>query len=174
MPTLEKKAVVAEVAEQMKLAKSIFLTDYKGLNVQEMNELRSAFSNVDVKYRVVKNTLAKLSSKEAGCEELSEYFVGPVGLVFGMDDPVAPAKVLKEFTKKNDKLEVMACLFEGAMIGKERVGDLAELPTREQILGQLVGVLQAPIRNLAFSLNGIMSNLVYAINAVKEEKEKNS
>ncbi len=171
MPTPEKEAVVAEVAEQLQQANSIFLTDFTGLNVQELGELRKSFREVQVKYRVVKNTLTKLSAKEAGCDDLVEYFIGPTGLAFGMDDPAAPAKVIRDFAKKNDKLKVRACLFEGVLFGEERVAELADLPSREGVLGQLVGVLQAPVSNLAFSLNGILSKLVYALDAVKEQKE---
>lgn len=174
MPTPEKEATVAEIAEQMKRANSVFLTDFKGLNVQEISELRKAFAGVQVEYRVVKNTLAKLSIKQAGCEELESYFEGPTALAFGMEDPTAPAKVIKDFSKKNEKLSVRACLFEGELFGEERVADLANLPSRDEVMGQLVGVLQAPISNLAFSLNAVISKLAYALNAVKEQKENES
>lgn len=174
MATAEKEAIVKDVAGKFEEAKSVFLTDFKGLNVQEISELRRAFAGANVQYRVVKNTLARLSAQSAGCDEILEYLEGPTALAFGMDDPSAPAKVISEFTKKNDKLKVRACLFDGVVFGEERVKDLASLPSREGVLGQLVGVLQAPISNLAFSLNGILSKFVYALDAVREQKEKQS
>ncbi len=174
MPTAEKEAIVADVAEQLSKASSIFLTDYKGLNVEEITKLRQAFAGANVEYRVVKNTLAKLSAKSAGCDDIVEYLQGPTALAFGMDDPVAPARVISEFSKKNEKLTVRACLFEGVLFGEERVAELASLPSRDEVLGQLVGVLQAPISNLAYALNGVLSKLVYALDAVKEKKENES
>ena len=148
MPTPQKEEIVKEVAESLNKAKSVFLTDFKGLNVAEANSLRRAFSEQSVEFRVVKNTLARLSVKEAGCHELLEFLEGPTALAFGMDDPVAPAKVIKEFSKSSDKLELKACLFEGVLIGADQIGRLANLPSREGLLGQLVGVLNAPISKL--------------------------
>jgi len=174
MPTAEKEAVVAEVAEKMKNANSIFLTDFIGLNVQEITDLRRAFSGVQVEYRVVKNTLTRLSAKEAGCEDLLEYLEGPTAMAFGMDDPTAPAKVIKEFSKKHDKLRARACLFEGVLFGEDKLDRIANLPSRHQILCTLTGVLQAPMSNLAFALNGVISNLVYSLDAVRKQKENNS
>ncbi len=174
MPTEQKKAVVAEVTEHLKEANSVFLTDFTGLNVEDISELRRAFAGVDVRYRVVKNTLARLSVKESGCDELLEYLEGPTGIAFGYDDPTAPAKVIKEFSKKNENLKVRACLFEGVLFGEERVGQLANLPSRNEMLAKLSGVLQAPVSNLAYALNGVLSKLVYALDAVKEQKEKES
>ncbi len=174
MPTAEKEARVAEVAEQLTQAKSVFLTDFQGLNVQEINELRRAFAGVNVEYRVVKNTLARLSAKSADCEEILQYLDGPTAMAFGMDDPVAPAKVITDYAKKNDKLKVRACLFEGVLFGEDRVKEIAALPSREAVLAQLLGVLKAPVSNLAFSLNAVLSKLAYALEAVREQKEKES
>ncbi|MFQ5648380.1 MAG: 50S ribosomal protein L10 [bacterium] len=171
MPTAEKEAAVAEVAEQLSQAKSVFLTDYRGLNVQEINELRRAFAGAKVEYRVVKNTLARLSAKSAGCEQILEYLEGPTAMAFGMDDPTAPAKVIREYSRKNDKLKVRACLFEGVLFGEDRLNEIATLPSRSEILAQLSGVLQAPLSKLVYSLNGVISKLVYALQAVKEQKE---
>ena len=174
MPTAEKEAVVAEVAAQMRDANSIFLTDFIGLNVEQITELRHAFASEQVEYRVVKNTLARLSAKKADCENLLEYIDGPTAMAFGMDDPTAPAKVIKEFSKKNDFLKARACLFEGVMFGEEKLAEIASLPSRHQILSTLTGVLQAPLSNLAFALNGVVGKLVYALDAVREQKENES
>ncbi|HLG39210.1 MAG TPA: 50S ribosomal protein L10 [Chitinophagaceae bacterium] len=174
MPTVEKEKTVAEVTEKLVEAKSVFLTDFTGLNVKELSELRRIFSNAQVHYKVVKNTLARISAKNAGCDDIIEYIEGPIAMAFGMEDPIAPAKIIKEFSKKNDKLKLKACLFEGVLFGEDRLGEIASLPTREQIMAKLCGVLNAPLANLVYSLNGIISKLVYALNAVKERKEKES
>jgi len=174
MPTAEKVAAVEKMTKQLSESKSVFLTDFTGLNVEEITELRRAFSGVQVEYKVVKNTLAKRSAKEAGCEDIVEYLNGPVAMAFGIEDPVAPAKVIKEFSKKNEKLKLKACLFEGVMFGEDKLDQIANLPTRDEVLAKVCGVLNAPIANLAFALNGVLSQFVYAINAVKEQKENQS
>lgn len=125
-----------------------------------------------VQYRVVKNTLARLSAKSAGFEELLEYLEGPTAMAFGMNDPVAPAKVIDEFSKKTDKLKVKACLFEGVLFGAEDVSKIAALPSKQELLTKLAGVLNAPLSNLVFSLNGILSKLVFALNAIKDQKNE--
>ena len=172
MPTAEKVAAVERMTKQLSEAKSVYLTEFSGLNVEQITELRRAFSGVQVEYKVVKNTLAKLSAKEAGCEDIVEHLNGPIAIAFGMEDPVAPAKVIKEFSKKNEKLKLKACLFEGVLFGDDKLDQIAGLPTRDEVLAQVCGVLNAPIANLAFALNGVISKFVYAVNAVKEQKEK--
>jgi large subunit ribosomal protein L10 len=126
-----------------------------------------------VEYKVVKNTLTRLSAKSAGFEELNEYLEGPTALAFGLDDPAAPAKVIKEFIKDSDKLKVKACLFEGSLLGEEMLSDLASLPSRDEVIGKLAGVLNAPIANLAGALNGVLAQVVNVLNAVKSQKEEN-
>ena len=172
MPTPQKEAIVAEITEQLNEAKSVFLTDFKGLNVDEINDLRREFTNASVQYRVVKNSLARLSVKEAGCDELLEYLDGPTAIAFGMDDPVAPARVIKKFDKNSDKLSVKVGLMDGVLIDSTRVNEIASLPSKVQLLGQLSGVLNAPLSNLVLSLNAILSKLVFALNAVKENKDE--
>jgi len=174
MPTEQKAEIVAEVSESIQQANSVWLTDYKGLNVEEINELRRAFSNASVQYRVVKNTLARISMKSSDHENMIEYLEGPTAIAFGMDDPAAPAKVLKEFNKKDDKVQIKACLFEGVLIGTDKLEEIANLPTKQELLGQLVGVLNAPLSNLVHSLGAITSKLVYALDAVKTKKEESN
>ena len=172
MATVEKEAAVREVADKMRDAKSIFLTDFTGLNVQEISTLRKSFREASVEYKVVKNTLARLSAKSAGFEEINAYLDGPTAMAFGLQDPAAPAKVLKEFQKKSDKVRVKACLFEGTLIGEDQLSEIANLPSRDEMIAKLAGVLNAPIANLAFALNGVLAKVVYALNAVKEKKEQ--
>jgi len=172
MPTPQKEAIVAEITEQLNEAKSVFLTDFKGLNVDEINDLRRVFTGASVQYRVVKNSLARLSVKEAGCDELLEYLDGPTAIAFGMDDPAAPARVIKKFAKDSGKLSVKVGLMDGVLIDSTRVNEIASLPSKVQLLGQLSGVLNAPLSNLVLSLNAILSKLVFALNAVKENKDE--
>ncbi|MFQ5863609.1 MAG: 50S ribosomal protein L10 [bacterium] len=172
MPTSEKIATVEEIAEQLRQAKSVFLTDFSGLNVEEINNLRKSFRGASVQYRVVKNTLARLSAKSAGLEELLEYLEGPTALAFGMEDPSAPAKIITKFSKENNKLRIKACLFEGVLVGTDRISTITNLPSKGELLAKLMGSLNAPLSNLVFSLNGILRKLVYALDAVKKQKEE--
>lgn len=171
MPRPEKVAAVEEMAEKFKSAKSVFLTDFTGLNVEEINKLRRSCQAASVEYRVVKNTLARRSVRSAGCEELEPYLEGPTAIAFGMSDPVAPAKVIKEFAEKTDKPAIKVCLFEGVLIGTDKLEEIANLPNREEILGTLAVTLQAPLRGLASALSGVMRNLAYALEAVRKQKE---
>lgn len=172
MPTPQKEAIVAEITEQLNKAKSIFLTDFKGLNVDEINNLRRELTSASVQYRVVKNSLARLSVKAAGCDELLEYLDGPTAIAFGMDDPAAPVRIIKKFDKGSDKISVKVGLMDGVLIDSTRVNEIASLLSRVQLLGQLSGVLNAPLSNLVLSLNAILSKLVFALNAVKENKDE--
>ncbi|MFQ6114711.1 MAG: 50S ribosomal protein L10 [bacterium] len=172
MPTPEKIAAVEEVAKQITQAKSIFLTDFSGLNVEDINDLRKSFRGASVEYRVVKNNLARLSAKSAGCEELLEYFEGPTALAFATDDPAAPAKIIAKFAKEKDKPKIKACLFEGVLIGADQISAITNLPSRDELLAKLIGGLNAPLSNLVFSLNGILRKLVFALDAVKKQKEE--
>ncbi|MFQ5705809.1 MAG: 50S ribosomal protein L10 [bacterium] len=167
----EKVAVVEEVASKIKDAKSVFLTDFTGLNVEEINKLRRSFRAASVEYRVVKNTLARLSCKAAGHEELVEYLEGPTALAFGESDPVTPAKVITEFARKTDKPKIKACLFEGVLVGTDRMGEIASLPSKNELIAKLLGTMNAPLTGLAVSLSGILRNLAYALQAVKKQKE---
>ena len=171
MPTAEKIATVEEITKKINDAKSVFLTDFTGLNVEEMSELRRCFSKADVQYQVVKNTLARLSVKSAGFEELLEFLEGPTALAFGIEDPAAPARVINEFTKNKDFPKIKACIFDGVLVGKERAVEIANIPTREVLLASLMGGVNSPISRLALSLNGIINKLVYVLDAVKKQKE---
>ncbi len=172
MPTAEKIAKVERLTRQLSEASSVVLTDFTGLKVQEMSELRRTLQAASVQYRVVKNTLARLSVKAAGHEELLAYLEGPTAMAFGADDPGAPARLLREFSKTNDKLKFKACLIDGVLVGADRIDEIANLPSREVLLGQLAGALNAPIVGLASALNGLLVKLVTALDAVRKQKEE--
>jgi large subunit ribosomal protein L10 len=174
MPTAEKITVVDEITKRFKESKSVFLTDFTGLNVAQMTELRRAFDRASVHYEVVKNTLARRSAQSADFESVVGYLQGPTGLAFGISDPSAPARVIKEFKKTSDKLQIKACLFEGVLVGPDRVEEIANLPSREVLLSQVLGVLNAPMSKLAYSLNAVVTKLALAVDAVRKQKETQS
>lgn len=141
-----KKQVVAEVTEKFSNAKSVIITDYRGLTVAEVTELRSRLRAQGVEYRVIKNTLLKIAAKDAGIEGAEEYFQGPTAVAYGLEDAVAPAQVLSKFIKEYKKMEIKGGILEGKVIGFDEVKALADLPPREILLGQVASVFQAPIR----------------------------
>lgn len=167
----KKKQVVEEIKEKIESSQGIVLVDYRGLNVSEASELRKKFREANVDYKVYKNTLMRFAFKEAGLEEFNEYLTGPNAVAFGMDDPVAAAKVTSEYAKENEKLEIKAGVVDGKIIDIEGVKSLADLPSKEVLIAQVLGGLNGPISGLVNVLQGSIRNLVYALNAVKEKKE---
>ena len=140
----EKQDVIKELHEKFARAKSAVLTGYSGINVEQITELRSKLRQSKVEYRVVKNTLARKAAEGTGLEALKDYFVGPIGIALGYDDPVAPAKVLQEFSKSQQKLELKVGVLEGKLLKQADVKALASLPSLNALRGKIVGLLQAP------------------------------
>lgn len=166
----EKEAIVAEVKDRFTRAKAVILSDYRGLNVAEITELRKRLREAGMEYKVVKNTLATLAARQAAIEGLEKYLVGPIAMAFSYEDPVAPAKVLANFAREFRKLELKAGILEGKVIGEAEVKALAELPSREQLLAMVLGALQAPLRGLATVLAGPLRNLAYGLEALRKQR----
>ncbi|HHW54923.1 MAG: 50S ribosomal protein L10 [bacterium] len=170
----EKEAIVAELKEKLEQSKAAILTDYRGLNVAAMTELRRLMREQGLEYRVVKNTLTRFAAQELGLDDLEPYLEGPTAIAFSFEDPVAPAKVIMDFAKEHKQLEVKAGLLRGKVIQPEGVKELADLPPREVLLAQVLGGLQAPIAGLVGVLNGAPRNLVYVLEAIRKQKEEAS
>ena len=168
----EKEAVVEEVAEILQKANGVFITDFTGLNVEMMTIFRRKCRDASVNYRVVKNTLARLAAKKAGHEEMVAHFDGPSAVAYSYDDPSAPARIITEFAKKTEKPTIKMSLFEGNFYGPDQVKEIVSLPSKQILLSQLVGSLNAPIYGFAATLNGLLQKVVRTIHAVKESKEK--
>ena len=166
----EKEAVVKELTDKFGTAKSLVITDYLGLNVAEMTELRSKLREAGVEFKVVKNTLATIAANDVEMEEMTEYFSGPTAIAFGEDDAVSPAKVLVEFAKDHEVLEIKAGLLNGEIISKEKVESLAEIPSREELLAKAFASMKAPLSGLVNVLQGNIRGLVQVLNQIKEEK----
>ena len=167
----EKVQVVNDLVESINQSKGIYLTDFSGLNVQEINELRKTFRESDVEYKVVKNTLARLSVQEAGYDNLLEYLTGPTAFAFSVDDPGIPARIIKEFAKKKDKPEIKAIVFEGTLLDASQAEQVANLPSREELIAKFLGTLNAPMYNLAGALQGLLRKFVGTLDAIKTQKE---
>lgn len=166
----EKESAVSLIREKLQASQGAVLTDYRGLNVAEVTELRDKLREAKVEFKVVKNTLTKRACSELGIEGLDPYLEGPTAIAFGLEDPVSPAKILSEFAKAHKDLEVKAGLLEGKVIDAEGVKALADLPSREELLAKVLGGMTSPLYGFAGSLQGILRNFVYVLSAVQEKK----
>lgn len=165
----QKKAVVAEVSEQFKDAQAAILAEYRGLTVAQMTELRKKARQSQVYLRVVKNTLAERAVQGSTFEVLKDKFSGPLALAISKD-PVAVAKLLSDFAKDNDKLQIRVGAMSGKLMALDQVQALAKLPSREQLLATLVGTMQAPIAKFVRTLNEVPSKFVRTLAAVRDAK----
>lgn len=167
----ERTAVIDDLEQQFKSAKGIYITDNNKITVEVVTRLRSELRKSGVQYIVVKNTLAKEACKRVGIGNLDEYFKGPTAVAVAPNDSTAPAKVLRDFRKElKDLLGVKAALVDGSLFSGAQADRLADLPSREVLLSQLLGVLKAPMGNMAGALNGILSKFVGTLEAVKDKK----
>lgn len=151
----EKQQIVAEVTEKMRNYASTVITDYRGLSVADVTELREQLREAGIEYRVLKNTLCRRATAEAEFTELDEHLTGPTAVAFSKDDAVAPAKILSEFAKKHEHLKIKGGIVEGKVVDLEQLKALADLPSREGLLSMLLSVLQAPVRNFALAVKAV-------------------
>ncbi len=151
----QKKQVVDEIAEKLQASNSIVVVDYRGLNVAEVTELRKQLREAGVEFKVYKNTLTRRAVEKLELTDLNDALVGPNAIAFGGEDVVAPAKILNDFAKEHEALEIKAGVIEGNVASVEEIKALAELPSREGLLSMLLSVLQAPIRNLALATKAV-------------------
>jgi len=166
-----KKQVVEEIKEKVNKAQTVIVVDYRGLNVEEITELRKKYREVGVEYKVYKNTMMRFAFKDAGFEEFNQFLTGPNAVAFGYDDPVQAAKISHEFAKDHEKLEVKAGIVDGKVIGLDEIKELASLPSKEVLIAKVLGGFNAPITGFVNVLQGNIRNLVYALNAIKEKQE---
>ncbi|MDD3156585.1 MAG: 50S ribosomal protein L10 [Anaeromusa sp.] len=171
--TAAKQAIVAELKEKLTGAKGAVLVNYRGLTVAQDTKLRRQLREAGVDYRVVKNTMTRIAAQEAGLEGLDVYLEGPTAMAISTTDPVAPAKIITDFVKEHklQVLEVKAGLVEGNVIDENGVKALASLPSREVLIAKMLGSMQSPITGLVNVLQGSVRNLVYALDAVRQQKE---
>jgi len=167
----EKEAIVAEVAEVANSALSVVVAEYAGLESVDMDDLRAKAREGGVYLRVVKNTLARraLEGTEYAC--LQETLVGPLVMAFSQEDPGSAARVVKDFTKENDKLAVKALSIGGQLLEASELDRLAKLPTKDQAISMLMSVMQAPVTKLARTLNEVPGKLVRTVAAIRDDKQ---
>ncbi len=163
------------LTEKLKNAKAAVLTDYRGLTVGQLQDLRTRLRAQDVEYRIVKNTLARRAAVQAGHEQFQDLLKGPVAIAFGYDELGVPARLLGEFVRQTRlRLDIVGGLMEGRVLGPEQVRQVADLPPREALVAQLLGTLQSPVAQLVATIQAPVQQLVGLLEAYRDKLEGGS
>ena len=170
MPSEKNQDELAQLTEKLDKAKAVYFTDFLGLDVSSITELRSEFFKASIEFKVTKNTLLKLAAENINLVGLDDFLVGSTAIAISYDEPTAPAKVLKKLTQDHDKPEVKAILFDGEVLDGSEYLKFATLPTKDELLTKLVLMLNSPITILARTLSASMTNFVNGLNNLKNTK----
>ena len=174
MKLAQKTEVINEIKEAVQNSKSMTIVEYRGLSVGQVTDLRNKYRESGSTYKVYKNTMVRIALEELGYDGLDEYLTGPNGFVFSNEDMVQGPKVSADFSKENEKLIIKGGLLDGKVLDADEVKALAKLPTKEVLIAMALGGLNAPIQGLASALNGVITKVVYALNAIAEKQEQNA
>ncbi|AMK12277.1 50S ribosomal protein L10 [Pseudodesulfovibrio indicus] len=167
----EKAQIIEQLHEKASRASIAVVTDFKGLTVEEMTVLRSKCFEIGVDYQVVKNTLARLALNDTSHGELSEHLKENCAIALGYEDPVALAKALADYAKTNKKFALRYGTLEGQFLDSDAVKELAKMPSKPELLSSLLGTMQAVPRNFVCLFANIERKFLYALTAIKEQKE---
>lgn len=166
----QKKEVVELLKEKISNAKSVVLVDYRGLTVEEDTELRNMLRKANIEYKVIKNTLLLFAAKENDLADLEPHLNGPTAMAISYNDELSTSKVLCDYSKKNEKLEIKAGVVDGKVVSLNEIKMLAAIPSKEVLVSKMLGSLNSPITGLVNVLNGNIRGLVVALNAIAEKK----
>ena len=171
--TAEKKAVLTEITDRLSNAGAVYVANYSGMSVADINKLRGAFRKGNVFFKVYKNNLVKKAMEEVGgYDDLYPQLVEQNGFAFVEEELAAPAKVLKDFIKENEKPQFKAALIDGDFYSADQLDTLAAMKSKNEIIGDIMGLLMAPLSNVVGALESKGSNLVGAINTIAEKAEE--
>lgn len=165
-----KKDKIESIKEKIDKATVAIVTEYRGFSVDEITNLRRNLQKEDGDYSVTKNTLAKIAVKGTAYEVLTDVFKGPIALAFGFKDQVSPAKIVANFIKEAKKGEIIAAALDGKLLSADEAKALATLPSREEIYAKMLGCINSPATGIANATNGVLTQLVRAMDAVREQK----
>jgi large subunit ribosomal protein L10 len=172
MKRSEKDQIIAEVAEVAGRAHGMFFTDFGGLTVEQATDLRREFHKAGIDYRVAKNTLIrKALEKVGGYDGVFGSLVGPTGVAFAYDDPVAPAKIIQKFIEKHKKLSLKACVIDHEVYDGSRLAEIAKIPSRPEIVAAILGSIQSPLAGVSGTINAVLRDLVSVIDEVGKKKQ---
>lgn len=167
-----KKQFVQQLQGRMEKSKVVILTDYKGLDVAAMTDLRSKLREANVEYEVIKNTMLRRAAEGTDVAVISDHFKGPSAIALSYDDPVAPAKVLIDFAKSNEKLEIKIGVLNGKVVDAAGIKALSSLPSREELLAQVLSAMIAVPTSLVRALSDVPRRMVNVVQAIKDQKEQ--
>ena len=170
MPNVKNQETVVKIKEELSEASALWVVDYRGLTVKEIQELRRNVRESGAQLKVYKNTLMHLALAESDLPTMDDLLQGPSAFVFAEDDPAAAAKVIKNFAKSNENLSIKGGMMEGRAYDAEQVEAIASLPSREELIGQIADMISGVARGLATSINGVPRGLAQALNQVAEQK----
>jgi large subunit ribosomal protein L10 len=170
MPSIKNLETVKSLTEKLGKANAIYFTDYLGLDVVSITKLRKEFVSNDIEFTIAKNTLIKLAAKDAGMQGLDKFLNGPTAMALSYNDPTNPAKVIKNFLKDFDKPAVKGMILDGQVFEGEEFEKIASLPSKEQLLSKLVGMLNSPMSKLSSTLGSPVSGLLGALEQLNSKK----
>ena len=170
MPSSKNIKQLEELTDKLNKANAIYITDYLGLNVEEVTELRREFHSNQVEYKVTKNTILKLAAEKNNLKGLDSLLNKSTAIALSYDDPTSPAKVIKKFTKENDLPKVKGIVFDGEVFDGSEFKRFADVPSKEESLSKLIALLQSPLTKLVWTLKAPISNVSNALNNLKENK----
>ena len=170
----EKKLVVRELHNEFGNSAGVVLTDYQGLDVHGISKLRKNLREKEIKFKVYKNTLIKRATKEIGLDKLSEDLTGCTAIAFSKDEPILTIKLLHQFSQQNKEIfKLKKALIEGQIFFGDQLDRIANLPTKEELLSQLLGNMKSPITSFVFTVSAPLSGLVNVIEQIRKQKEEN-
>jgi len=167
----QREKILQELAEELKKHRVVYFVDFQGLNVEEITQLRRRFRENNVKFRVVKNTLVRLAHERAERKVDDKFLVGSTAVALTEDDPISPAKVIKEFLKEHEKPQVKAIEVGDEIYGPEKFEEFASMPGLEELRAKLVGSLNSPIYGIVFVLSGLLRGLVTQLDQLARQKQ---
>jgi len=170
MARKDKEVFVNELTDRLRANNNFILTDYKGLNAEEMTDLRNKMHKLGCEFKVVKNTLARLAMKNLNLENLIEYLRGPTAIAVEKTDIIAATKTLVDFSRQHENLKIKGGFLEGHVILPQELESLAKLPSKEVLLAKLCLTLQAPIIRFSGVLQGLIRNLIFLLDAIRKKK----
>ena len=171
MKRTEKEEIIEAVKAKIVRAKGMYFTDFTGITVEEITELRREFRKANVDFEVVKNTLARKALESAtGYDSIAGKLTLPTAIAFGYDDPIAPAKIIKKYREKNDKLKLKVCVVEKQVFDGAQLDTVAKFATRGETIAAILGSIQAPITGVAGAIHAVIRDLVNVVDAIEKKK----
>lgn len=167
----EKSEIISEIKELLESSTAVYLTDYHGINVEDISALRNQFRNEGVHYKVYKNTLVKRALKESGkYDKIADHLTGMIGFAFTTSNPLAPAKIINKYFGDKEKLSLRGCYVEGEYFNGSQLKTLATLPTKNELIAGIMGSLNSPVSGIVGTINAVMRDLVSVVEQISQKQ----